>query len=180
MGKALDEIGWGGALKFGLLTIAMVGYRVMLVPQLRAAYLRLLGAKVGRNTVIHDCRFFNYYRTGFGGLTIGDDCFIGDETLIDLADRVTLESQVTLAERVTVLTHLNVGYQDHPLQKAFPSSHAPVVFKKGAFAGACTTFLSGVTVGEAAFVAAGALVNEDVPPRVLAGGVPAHVIKKLD
>ena len=63
----------------------------------------------------------NCYRTGFKGLEIGNDCFVGDDSLIDLADQVILADQVTLAERVTVLTYTNIGYEDHPLQRYYLS-----------------------------------------------------------
>ena len=123
--KALAEIGWRRAFRFGFFTLAMVPYRLALVPQLRAPWLRLLGARIGRRTVLHDVRFFNLYRRGLAGLEIGDECFVGDECLLDLAEGIRLERQVTLAERVLVLTHLNVGYRDHPLQAHFPADGRP-------------------------------------------------------
>jgi acetyltransferase-like isoleucine patch superfamily enzyme len=178
--KALGEIGWGRALRFGLCTLAMLPYRAALVPQLRAPWLRLLGAKVGRRAILHDVRFFNLYRRGLGGLAIGDECFLGDECLLDLAEAVTLEPQVTLAERVLVLTHRNVGYADHPLQTHFPPMAAPVVFERGAFVGANVTVLAGVRIGAGSFVAAGSVVTKDVPPGTLAAGVPARVVRALD
>lgn len=42
------------------------------------------------------------------------------------------------------------------------------------------TILAGVTIGDHAIVAAGAVVNKDVPARAIAGGVPAKVIKYID
>ena len=65
--KALAEIGWRRALRFGFFTAAMVPYRLLLVPQLRAPFLRLLGARIGRRAVLHDVRFFNLYRRGLAG-----------------------------------------------------------------------------------------------------------------
>ena len=177
--KALAEIGWRRAARFGFYTLAMVAYRAMLVPQLRAPFLRLLGARIGRRAVLHNLRFFNLYRTGPRGLSIGEDCFVGDECLFDLAETITLERQVTLAERVLVLTHMNVGYADHPLQAYFPAMAAPVVFEQGAFVGASVTILGGVRVGSAAFVAAGSVVTADVPPRTLVAGVPARVLRPI-
>ncbi len=177
--KALTEIGWRRAARFGFYTLAMVPYRALLVPQLRAPYLRLLGARVGRRTILHNLRFFNLYRRGLGGLSIGEECFVGDECLFDLAEAITLERQVTLAERVLVLTHMNVGYADHPLQPYFPPMAAPVVLEQGAFVGASVTILGGVRIGSAAFVAAGSVVNADVPPRTLVGGVPARVLRPI-
>ena len=177
--KALGEIGWGRALKFGLLTLAMIPYRLAMFPQLRALWLRLLGAKLGRRVILHDVRFFNLYRRGLPGLRIGEDCFLGDECLLDLAEAVVLERQVTLAERVVILTHTNVGYRDHPLQASFPASTAPVTIQSGSFVGASVTILPGVKIGAGSFVAAGSVVTEDVPPSTLVGGVPARVIRGL-
>jgi acetyltransferase-like isoleucine patch superfamily enzyme len=177
--KALDEIGWGRALRFGLMTLALVPYRLALFPPLRAAWLRLLGARIGRRAILHDVRFFNLYRRGLGGLSIGEECFLGDECLIDLADAVVLESQVTLAERVLILTHMNVGYADHPLQRHFPAMAAPVVVESGSFVGAAVTVLAGVRIGRGSFVAAGSVVTEDVPPGTLVAGVPARPVRSL-
>jgi len=177
--KALGEIGWGRAARFGFFTLAMVPYRLALFPPLRAPWLRLLGAKVGRRTVLHDVRFFNLYRRGLRGLEVGEECFVGDECLIDLAEGVRLERQVTLAERVLILTHTNVGYRDHPLQAHFPASAAPVVVETGAFLGANVTVLPGVRIGAGSFVAAGSVVTADVPPRTLVAGVPARAVRTI-
>lgn len=177
--KALREIGWNKAFQFAALTIAMVFYRALLFSPLRVRMLRLLGAKIGRNVVLHDVEFFNVYRRGFSGLHIGDDCFLGNQCLMDLADEIHLGAQVTLAERVVVLTHLNVGYADHPLQNHFPARSAPVRFEPGCFVGACVTVLCGVTVGARAFVGAGSVVTKDVPPSHVVAGVPAKVLRTL-
>jgi len=177
--KALGEIGWGRAARFGFFTLAMVLYRLALFPQLRAPWLRLLGARIGRGTVLHDVRFFNLYRRGLAGLEIGEECFVGDECLLDLAEGVRLERQVTLAERVLILTHTNVGYRDHPLQACFPAMAAPVVVEAGSFLGANVTVLPGVRVGAESFVAAGSVVTADVPPRTLVAGVPARPLRTI-
>jgi maltose O-acetyltransferase len=145
----------------------------------RAAWLRLLGARIGSRVVLHDVRFFNLYRRGPGGLRIGDDCFLGDECLLDLADEIHLEGQVTLAERVVILTHLNVGYRDHPLQRHFPAFAAPVRLGRGSFVGASSTILAGVRIGAGSFVAAGSVVTEDVPDGALVAGVPARKVRTL-
>lgn len=178
--KALDEIGVGRALRFALFTLAMVPYRIALFPPVRTAWLRLLGAKIGRRSILHDVRFFNLYRRGLGGLHIGDDCFVGDECLLDLADEIRLEDHVTLAERVLVLTHTNVGYRDHPLQPHFPPMAAPVTIRRGSFVGAAVTILPGLTIGPEAFVAAGSVVTADVPPRTVVAGVPARRLRAVE
>lgn len=177
--KALAEIGWARALRFGFFTLAMVPYRLAPFPQLRAPWLRLLGARIGRGALLHDVRFFNLYRRGLAGLEIGEECFLGDLCLIDLAEGVRLERQVTLAERVTLLTHTNVGYHDHPLQAHFPAVAEPVLIETGSFLGANVTVLPGVRIGPRAFVAAGSVVTADVPPQTLVAGVPARPVRTI-
>jgi acetyltransferase-like isoleucine patch superfamily enzyme len=177
--RALGEIGLGRAARFGFFTLAMIPYRAALFPQVRSLWLRLLGARIGGGAILHDVRFFNLYRRGLSGLSIGRDCFLGDECLLDLAEAVVLEDQVTLAERVLVLTHTNVGYKDHPLQRHFPAGAAPVVVESGSFVGAGAILLPGVRVGRGSFVAAGSVVTGDVPPATLVAGVPARTVRTL-
>ncbi len=177
--KAAEEIGSWRLVRFAVMTLAMIPYRCALFPPVRSTLLRLFGARIGRRVVLHDVRFFNLYRGGFAGLNVGDDCFIGDECLLDLAAGIELQSQVTLAERVLILTHMNVGYRDHPLQSHFPAMTGPVVLETGSFLGANVTVLPGVRIGARSFVAAGSVVTRDVVPGTLVAGVPAAVIRTL-
>jgi acetyltransferase-like isoleucine patch superfamily enzyme len=177
--KAFAEIGAARAARFLFFTLALAPYRLALFPPVRRLWLRLLGARIGARAVLHDVRFFNLYRRGLGGLDIGADCFLGDECLFDLAEEIVLERQVTLAERVVILTHMNVGYADHPLQRHFPAMAKGVRIREGSFIGANVTVLAGRTLGPRAFVAAGSVVTEDVPADTLVAGVPARVIRRL-
>lgn len=177
--QAIKEIGYKKSLRFLLFSFFQLFYRLLFLPQLRKICLLLGGAKIDQNSIIMDVRFFNWHHKGLSGLKIGKDCFIGDETLIDLYNKVTLEDNVTIAQRVTILTHMNVGYKNHPLQKQFPRVSLPVYFKSGSVVCACVTILSGVTIGGGSMVAAGAVVTKDVPPNTLVAGIPAKVTKKL-
>jgi acetyltransferase-like isoleucine patch superfamily enzyme len=170
--KALAEVGAGRIVRFLWTSLLLSVLRRTWIPPLRAACLRLYGARIGRDTVIHRLTLINVDRGGFGALQIGANCFVGDDVLIDLAAPVTLEDHVTLAARAVVLTHLNVGYKDHPLQARFPARTAAVTIKRGSFVGASATVLAGTTIGPEAFVAAGGLVNRDVAEGETVGGVP--------
>lgn len=55
----------------------------------------------------------------------------------------------------------------------------PIVIKRKAWLGANVTVLPGVTIGENAIIAAGAVVTKDVPDNMIAAGVPAKVIRKI-
>ena len=56
---------------------------------------------------------------------------------------------------------------------------APIVLGRGVWVGANATLLQGVTVGDHAIIAAGAVVTRDVPPRTIVAGVPARVIRHI-
>jgi acetyltransferase-like isoleucine patch superfamily enzyme len=79
-----------------------------------------------------------------------------------------------------VLTHLNVGYKDHPLQAKFPAQTAGVRINDGSFVGAGAIVLCGLTIGPEAFVGAATLVNRDVPGGATVAGVPARAIDARD
>lgn len=182
--RSVAEVGLRKVLRFVLYGFLEVAYHriinhLFFFPPFRKFFLLLLGSRVGSGSIIMDVKFFNWHHFGPKGLVIGKECFIGDDALIDLYDKVTLEDQVSLAQRVTVLTHLNVGYKDHPLQRFFRKMSKPVIFKKGSVVGAMVTILPGVTIGEESFVAAGSVVTKDVPPRTLVAGVPAKIIRKI-
>jgi acetyltransferase-like isoleucine patch superfamily enzyme len=174
--KALQEVGLGRLARFAWTSILLTVFRRTWVPPVRAAFLRLCGARIGQDVVIHRCDFINVDRGGFSALRVGDRCFVGDEVLFDLAAPVVLEPDVTLAARVTVLTHLNVGYREHPLQARFPSQAAGVTIRRGSFVGANATLLAGTSVGPEAFVAAASLVNRDVAEGEVVGGVPVRTL----
>lgn len=174
--KAIREVGIGRIVRYLWTSCLLTLLRVAWISPIRVALLRVYGARVGRGAVVHRLTFTNADRSGFGALSLGDECFIGDEVLIDLAAPVALESQVTLAARAVVLTHLNVGYKDHPLQSRFPARAAGVTVKQGTFVGAGATLLAGVTLGPRAFVGACSLVNRDVGPDEVVGGVPIRTL----
>ncbi len=177
--RIIDEIGLKKTSKFLVYSFLQAIYCLCFLPPLRKIFLLLLGARIGKFSVLMNVKFFNWHHIGPRGLSVGKDCFIADETLINLYDRVILEEQVTIAQRVTILSHLNVGYRDHPLQKYFPKYSKPVVFKKGSVVAAGAVILPGVTIGQNSFVAAGSVVTKSVPPGTLVAGVPAKKIRKI-
>lgn len=177
--EALNEIGVDKALRYIFFSLWHYAFEFMFVSPLRVAFLRLFGAKVGKNTVIERIRLINLYRTGIGGITIGDNCFLGDGVTLDTAERIILENDVTLSFDVMVLTHTNVGYKNHPVQEHIPSVAKPTILKNGCFVGVRAVVLPGLTVGAGAAVAAGAVVTKDVPAKTLVAGVPAKMIRKF-
>ena len=113
----------------------------------------------------------------FVGLKIGRDVLISQFTRVDglLPHLVTLEDHTAIGTSSNLITHTFIDRGDI---RAF--LYGPIKICKFARIGSNVTITPGVTIGEGAVVAAGSLVNKDVPPYTLAGGVPAKIIKELD
>jgi acetyltransferase-like isoleucine patch superfamily enzyme len=112
---------------------------------------------------------------------IGDDVLVGTKTVID--GRTDIGSHVSLQTGVYVPSHTTIGdnvfigphavLTNDPFPVRMDTELVGPTIEDGASIGANATLLPGVTVGKRAFVAAGAVITEDVPPETLAIGVPA-------
>ena len=115
------------------------------------------------------------------GVKIGKNVFLGPGCWLDNTrpDLVVLEDEISLAGRVTVLAHSD---PTTPLREILgPDSRVfkKVTVKRGAWVTVNCTLLPGVTIGENSIIAAGSVVTKDVPPNVIAGGMPAKVIREI-
>jgi acetyltransferase-like isoleucine patch superfamily enzyme len=120
------------------------------------------------------------------GAVIGADCNVGDHAFIEtgarVGDRVIVKNGVLLWDKVTVEDDVFLGpnavfTNDLLPRVAFknpPELFLPTRVKLGATVGANATVVCGVTIGEQAFVGAGAVVVDDVPPHALVVGNPAR------
>ena len=113
------------------------------------------------------------------GVDIGNDVHIGPGCTLDYTYPyfIHIGDGASLAGNNYVLAH-STPLEYHA--KCVESFVAPTIIGKNSWIGVNATILPGVTIGEGAIVAAGAVVTKDVPPRALAAGVPARVIKELD
>lgn len=134
--------------------------------------LRALGARTERSTI--NGRLF----LGGTDIAVGADSFINYDVFIDTSAPVTIGERVAIGPRVTIIT----GTHDigGPERRRGESTAAPVVVEDGAWVGASSTILPGVTVGRGAIVGAGAVVTADVEPHTVVAGVPARVVRRLD
>lgn len=175
--KAVQSIGIGKAVRF-----VWYGWYSWLIhislPPVRVWLMRLAGANIGADTVIFDVRFSNLYHYGFRRLSIGDRCFIGDDVMIDVRGGVGMEHDVTVSNRASIVTHINVGYADHPLQQSYPTKESSVMIRRGVYIGTGAIILPGVTIGEQSVVGAGAVVTKNVSKRTVVVGVPAKPMRR--
>ena len=106
---------------------------------------------IGKNVFINTCCHFQDQ----GGIFIGDGVLIGHN--------------VTLAT-------LDHGFAPEDRGTTYP---APIILEKNVWIGANVTIVSGVRIGENAIIAAGAVVTKDIPANVVAGGIPARILKEI-
>ncbi len=114
------------------------------------------------------------------GAKIGRDVFIGFGVEVDtnFTELIEIGNGVTISHRCIIASHLATSVAT-PLRAIYPGESAPVRIRDGAWLCVGAIVLPGVTVGENAMVAAGAVVNRDVEPHTLVAGVPARAVKKL-
>ena len=99
---------------------------------------------------------------------------------------ITLEDNVWIGANVTLATPMHPYLADERLLNDYPDGKhdleysKPITIKKNCWICSGAIICGGVTVGENSIIAAGAVVNKDIPPNCIAGGVPARVIRRLD
>ncbi len=110
-----------------------------------------------------------------GPVTIGDGTFMNRSCYI--RQHSTIGRNVNFGPFVKLVTD---GHEiGGPGKRAGANHWKPIVIGDGSWLGAGVIVLGGVTIGPGTIVAAGAVVTKDLPANVLAGGVPARVIREL-
>ena len=115
------------------------------------------------------------------GVSLGQNVFVGNKVII--GDQCKVQNNVSIYDNVILQEGVFCGpsmvftnVHNPRALIARKSEYRNTLIKKGATLGANCTIVCGVTIGEYAFVGAGAVVNRDVPPYALMVGVPAKQI----
>jgi UDP-2-acetamido-3-amino-2,3-dideoxy-glucuronate N-acetyltransferase len=141
------------------------------------------GATVGDGTKIwHFCHVSSGARIG-ARCSLGQNVFVANR--VTIGDNVKIQNNVSIYEGVTLeddvfcgpsMVFTNVLTPRSAFPRNRPEDYAPTLVRRGASIGANATIVCGSTIGEWAFIAAGAVVTKDVPPHALIAGVPGRVI----
>lgn len=138
--------------------------------QVRATLSELAGYEIDPSTIIK----LPFY-TDFGQFTrLGKNVFVNFGCSFMDRGGITIEDGALIGPNVQLIT------ENHTLEPELRRYvyGKPIIIKKKAWLGAGVTVLPGVTIGENAVVAAGAVVTKDVPDNTIAAGVPAKIIRK--
>jgi len=106
------------------------------------------------------------------GLTIGKDSVINTRCKLDTRGEIKIGQKVSISQEVAIIT------ADHDVEaQDFNGRTRNVIIEDFAWIGTRAMILPGVIIGKGAIVAAGALVNKNVQPFTVVGGVPARFLK---
>jgi acetyltransferase-like isoleucine patch superfamily enzyme len=161
---------------------ASFGDGSMIVPPARVS--RPDCIDIGQNTTILEHSWLSVVESIAGHrphLSIGNRCSIGRFSHIACIGEIVIEDDVLTSERIFIgdtyhgYEDPNVAVIDQPM-----APPEPVRIGRGAFLGVGSAVLRGVTVGEHGYVAAGAVVTDDVPPFTVVVGNPAKPIRRYD
>jgi len=114
------------------------------------------------------------------GMKIGRNVYIGFLTMMDgeYPEYIEIEDEASIGPGVSIMAHSGAS-PFHSRLKIYHEGPKKVTIKRGAWIATSAVILPGVTVGEGAIVAAGAVVSRDVPPYTMVAGNPARPIQKL-
>lgn len=139
------------------------------------------GAKIGEGTRIwHWVHICGGARIG-AGCSLGQNVFVGNK--VTIGDHCKIQNNISVYDNVTLEEGVFCGpsmvftnvYNPRALVER-KNEYRNTLVKKGATLGANCTIVCGVTIGEYAFVGAGAVINKDVKAYALMVGVPAKQI----
>ena len=142
------------------------------IDEIRERFSEIIELEIDKSATV-----FVPFHTNFGKhIKLGKNIFINHAcTFLDLGG-ITIEDDVQIGPKVNLIT------ENHPVD---PSKRKcldlkSILIKRNAWIGAGATILPGVTIGENSIVAAGAVVNKDVPDNCIVGGIPAKFIKAIE
>ncbi|MFB6319138.1 DapH/DapD/GlmU-related protein [Saccharicrinis sp. FJH54] len=150
----------------------LIQYNATFEPdKMRRIWGEMSGEPLDPTTYIQKPVFVNH--AGF--VRVGKNIYINHACTMLALGKIIIEDDVLIGPKVNLIS------EGHPVDPAKRKALEvkPVIIKRNAWIGAAATILPGVTVGENSIVAAGAVVNKDVPDNVIVGGIPAKVIKYI-
>ena len=139
------------------------------------------GARVGPRAIVGD-RAFVRERAEIGAdASIGYGCVVGHDARI--GKRVRLQTHVLVTAYAVIEDDVFIGpnattTNDDAMGRG-EFEPTPPLLRRGCRIGAGSIITPGVEIGEDAFVAAGAVVTRDVPPRTMVMGVPARAVREV-
>jgi len=157
--------------------IRMIHYLIYITPPFLSIFLwKLILGKTGKSIFIDSGVFFRYPTRVF----LGNNVSINNNvefypSWFDKKATITLGNNIRVGPGVRFFA---AGHDISDLNLEFNASASPIIIMDNCWVGGGAIILKGVTINEGAIIAAGSVVNKDVPSYSVVGGVPAKFIKK--
>jgi maltose O-acetyltransferase len=127
------------------------------------------------------------------GISIGNNTYVGKNTIIRAGEKITIGNSVLIAHNVTIIDsdshEINYLERDEGFRRMLTEGHpalkgnvstSPITIEDYAWISYNVCILKGVTVGKGAIIGAGSVVTKDIPPFTLYAGNPAKFIRTLE
>lgn len=119
---------------------------------------------------------YAYIQGGKGGVRLGNGVEINNFSIINGTGSVDIGDQTLIGPGVRIISYQHQTARDSPIYSQ-PVDAKPIKIGRDVWLGANAIILAGVTIGDGAVVAAGAVVRQDVPAYAIVAGVPAEIKK---
>lgn len=179
---AIENLGWNIRCRYNLWLHGPYGLSKTVVKmpfRFVIKYLRKYGATIGS-----DCHFergINIHRPlgkrPFDKLFIGNNVYLGHNTLIDLSREVEIRDDVIIASRCQIWTHASFYEHRAGKPRQYDEHYGKVVIDEGSIIYSNCVISHGIIIGKNAVVGANSLVNKSVEDGVFVGGVPAKLVR---
>ncbi|GEM_PF-3620723 len=177
---------------------------------LMKSFLRMSGAKIGRNTYIsfssriaarrvvigNDCRILSHVKIKTSSFELGNGCIlseqgyytgksslqIGNKTYIGKKVRINVSDEVKIGNDVGIGENTTIWTHGYfpPADEGFPVTYKPVAIHDGAWVSTNIIILPGVVINAGTIIGAGAVVTKTFPDNSLIAGNPAKLLKSTD
>lgn len=129
-----------------------------------------------------DVKFFPTNSTfSYKNINLKNSVFIGPNARFSSITTINIGNKVMFGPNVTLMggdhNFSKIGAFMYDVNEKLPENDLPITIEDDVWVGNNVIILKGVTVGIGSIVAAGSVVNQDVPAYVIVGGVPARVLK---
>lgn len=139
----------------------------------RKELLKQMFGRIGKNPWIEPPIYFSY----------GSNIFIGDNFYANFNFTIVDDYTVTIGDNVLIAPNVTITVTGHPvhheLRKSGEMYSFPVTIEDNVWIGSNVVINPGVTIGKNSVIGAGSVVTKDIPPNVVAVGIPCKVLKEI-
>jgi acetyltransferase-like isoleucine patch superfamily enzyme len=180
VGKSKGLLFVGKHCKFRHAHKLSLGRTIIIGDQVEINSLCKEGVIIGNNVTIHKNTIIEC--TGVikemgEGLIIGNNVGIAQNCFIQVRGKVVIGSNIMFAPNVSIFSENHEFASTDKLIIEQGTTRKGVIIEDDVWLGTRSIILDGVNIGKGSIIAAGSIVNKDVPPYSIFGGVPAKIIR---